>query len=54
MSKETTKIPNDLMDKYLPLFTTSEQYAAILDLIKQSYGFGYDDGMDDQYKLMTE
>lgn len=39
-----TAIPNDLMDKYLPLFKEQEQWKAVLDLIRQTYKFGYEKG----------
>lgn len=55
MKQNTTiKIPNDLVDKYISLFSTSEQFQAVLDLIKQSYVFGYNDGVSDNYKEMME
>ncbi len=48
----TTKIPNDLADKYLPLFPESEQMKAVIDLIRQSYKFGYEDGCSEEYERM--
>lgn len=43
------KIPNDFMDKYASLFTTGEQYQAVLDLIRQAYLMGIKDGEIDEY-----
>lgn len=51
-NKREIKIPNDLMDKYASLFTTGEQYQAILDLISQSYLMGIKDGETEEYNRM--
>lgn len=46
------KVPNDLVDKYAKLFTTNEQWIAVLELIKKSYNNGYEDGRDEMYAEM--
>lgn len=50
---DITKVPNDLVDKYISLFSTTEQWQAVLDLIRQSYKKGYEDGGKDEYNNMT-
>lgn len=47
--KYSTAIPNDLMDKYMPLFKGKGQMEAVLDLIRQTYKFGYEKGAEEEY-----
>lgn len=35
--EDAVAIPNDLVDKYLPLFKNKKQLLAVMDLIRQSY-----------------
>lgn len=49
-----TKIPNDFFDKYLILFKEHDQIIAVIDLIKQSYKFGYEDGSNAEYDRIME
>lgn len=37
-------IPNDFVDKYMKLFKGNKQLEAVLDLIKQSYQIGVENG----------
>ena len=51
--KDFTTIPNDLVDKYMELFN-HEQLKAVIDLIKQSYKAGFENGKTDMYDEMTQ
>jgi len=43
----STAIPNDLVDKYMPLFKKKEHLSAVLDLIQQAYKAGLTIGRDE-------
>ncbi len=44
----STVIPNDLIDKYMPLFGKKDSLVAVLDLIRQAYIAGLIIGRDDK------
>lgn len=44
--EDCTVVPRDLAEKYLKLFSDKERMGAVMDLIRQSYDFGYQAGMD--------
>ena len=47
-SDEVVAVPNDLIDKYMPLFNKEKQLLAVMDLIRQSYRAGLQIGREEK------